>query len=141
MAAENVFCQQILNNWAQPFQFPSKLPFTYGSMNNYLSMQDLASLVMHNSGHGDMKYLMQPSLVRQDILFTQQQQNQLGSLVCSYASGSAQRRDPSLGPLRKLSIDLIKTYKKINEVCLEIYDIKIMSLISPGWLVQFVGIL
>lgn len=25
-------------------------------------------------------------------------------------------RDPSLAPLRKLSVDLIKTYKHINEV-------------------------
>lgn len=27
-------------------------------------------------------------------------------------------RDPAQGPLRKLSVDLIKTYKHINEVCL-----------------------
>ncbi len=26
-------------------------------------------------------------------------------------------RDPGTAPLRKLSIDLIKTYKHINEVC------------------------
>ena len=26
-------------------------------------------------------------------------------------------RDPSAAPLRKLSVDLIKTYKHINEVC------------------------
>lgn len=29
-------------------------------------------------------------------------------------------RDPSAAPLRKLSVDLIKTYKHINEASLEI---------------------
>lgn len=29
---------------------------------------------------------------------------------------SASYRDPTVGPLRKLSVDLIKTYKHINEV-------------------------
>jgi hypothetical protein len=32
-------------------------------------------------------------------------------------------RDPASAPLRKLSVDLIKTYKRINEVCVCIFGI------------------
>lgn len=31
-------------------------------------------------------------------------------------------RDPSAAPLRKLSVDLIKTYKHINEVSIFVYE-------------------
>ena len=30
---------------------------------------------------------------------------------------SASFRDPSTAPIKKLTVDLIKTYKSINEVC------------------------
>ena len=37
-------------------------------------------------------------------------------MLVQVRSGAPVFRDPSLAPLRKLSVDLIKTYKRINEV-------------------------
>ena len=43
-------------------------------------------------------------------------QQQHGAAVAGAAGSRHQFRDPATAPLRKLSVDLIKTYKHINEV-------------------------
>lgn len=61
---------------------------------------------------------MYGQLITQDQLVeistrTQSSQNDLVSI---HPRTPYKSRDPSLAPLRKLSVDLIKTYKHINEV-------------------------
>lgn len=46
----------------------------------------------------------------------QQQQQQDAAAMQNRIPNSF--RDPATAPLRKMSVDLIKTYKHINEVCL-----------------------
>lgn len=40
-------------------------------------------------------------------------------------------RDPCAAPLRKLSVDLIKTYKHINEVCYHLFALFVWINIQP----------
>ena len=110
MAADNIFCQHTLSNW--PSFAISSLPY---NSNNYLSVHELASVGLH----ADVKYLMPPPLLPPE-LYLKQQQQQLELLAYSMASSnnnnSGTWRNPSNAPIRKLSVDLIRTYKHINEV-------------------------
>ena len=58
----------------------------------------------------------------------------------SYSSGQEglpnggeipQYRDPSQAPLRKLTVDLIKTYRHINEVCIMYIYAALMRCLEP----------
>ena len=117
MAADNIFCQHTLTNWPPSFAVTS-LPYNISSMatNNYLSVHDLASLGLNL--HGDVKYLMQPPFVPPEAYLSQQQQLELlaYSVATSSNNNAVRWRDPASAPFRKLSVDLIRTYKRINEV-------------------------
>ncbi|XP_035206903.1 serine/threonine-protein kinase minibrain-like [Stegodyphus dumicola] len=68
--------------------------------------------------HTKQPVSMYGQLVTQDQLVainTRTQGSQI-DLVSSHSPAPFKCRDPSLAPLRKLSVDLIKTYKHINEV-------------------------
>ena len=45
------------------------------------------------------------------------------AMMSNQESVSSTHRDPSSAPLRKLTVDLIKTYRHINEVSFVLYEI------------------
>lgn len=73
-------------------------------------------------GHMQQQQQQQPEQQHQEPLQQSQQHQQLSPLLIKPASqpgrgtGHTQFRDPKSAPLRKLSVDLIATYKFINQV-------------------------
>jgi len=69
----------------------------------------------HRGGYAGAALPLQPHPAVAGALPTYNHVLAVSSTAAS-ASASAVFRDPSIAPLRKLSVDLIKTYKFINEV-------------------------
>lgn len=54
-------------------------------------------------------------------LSSQQLPDQLSHANNMLVSRQGTFRDPNSAPLRKMSVDLIKTYKRINDVCIDVF--------------------